>query len=168
MRERSASSSGIVGSSAREQTGGEILQTLASIASILGLIVGLASLPPWLGASQPAPAGSSVLRVLSEPAKTAVLLVSFPIFAILNVFLVLSTARISVSVLRRCGVELDTDLGVWCLLLLVLLPVTLGTSLLFMIVLFGNPFTPCPILLITGSILMTMYFAFRWLQTTLY
>ena len=168
MRDRPALSNGIAGSQAREQASGEILQTLASIASILGLIVGLANLPPWLGVSRPAPAGSSVLRILSEPFRTAVLLVSFPIFAILNIFLVLSTARIAVSVLRRCGVELDTDLGVWCLLLLVLLPVALGTSLLFMIVLFGDPFTPCPILLISGSLLMTMYFAFRWLQSTLY
>jgi hypothetical protein len=152
----------------RERAGGELLQTMASIASVLGLLVSLANLPPWLRASRPAPIGSSVLRVLTEPSRTAVLFVSFPIFEVLNVFLVLSIARITVSILRRCGVELDTDLGAWCLLLLVLLPVALGTNLLFMIVLFGDPFTPLPLLCIAPSLLMTLYFAFGWLLKALY
>ncbi len=168
MRHQATSEPRVLRSDTRERAGAELLQTIAAIASVLGFLISLASLPPWLGAPRPSQTGSSVLRVLNEPSGAAVLFISFPIFEILNVFLVISIARIAVSVLRRCGVELDTDLGVWCLLLLVLLPVALGTNLLFMIVLFGDPFTPLPLLCIAGSVLMTLYFAFGWLQKTLY
>jgi hypothetical protein len=148
----------------RQRAGFELLQTIAAIASILGFLVGLANLPPLLGAPQPA----GVLRVLNEHSKPAVLLISFPIFEILDVFLVISIARIAISALRRCGVHVDTDLGVLCLLVLVQLPVALGTNLMFMIVLFGDPFSPLPLLCIACSLLMTLYFAFRWLQQTVY
>ncbi|HEX4960919.1 MAG TPA: hypothetical protein VF173_08780 [Thermoanaerobaculia bacterium] len=166
MRHHPTADPRVFGSGSRERAGYELLQTIASIASVLGFLISLATLPPLLGASRPS--GSNVLHALNDSSKAAVLLISFPIFEILNVFLVISIARIAVSVLRRCGVELDTDLGAWCLLLLVLLPVVLGTNLLFMIVLFGDPFTPLPLVCIAGSVLMTMYFAFRWLQKALY
>lgn len=168
MRHPAAPDRGALDSDAQQRAGAELLQPAAAVASILGFLIGLAGLPSLLGAPRPTPIGPNVLRALDGPSGAAVLFLGFPIFEILDVFLVLSIARIAVSVLRRCGVELDTDLGALCLLLLVLLPVALGTNLLFMIVLFGNPFAALPLLFIVGSILMTLYFAFRWLQKTLY
>jgi hypothetical protein len=157
----------------RAQTGergsGDILQTVSGIASVLSFLIGLTALPPFLGAApQPAPIRSDVLRLLSGPGQTALLLFSFPIFEILNTFSVISMAKIAVSLLRRCGVEFDSDLAVWCLLLLVLLPVAMGANLVFVIILFGEAFAPLPLACIAGSVLMTTYFAFRWLQKALY
>jgi len=153
---------------AREHAGAELLQTMSAIASLLGFLITLATLSPWLGARQPRPAGASVQHVLSERSYAAVLLSSFPIFAILDVFLMISIAKMALSILRRCEVELDTDLSMWCLLVLVLLPVAVGTNLLFIIVLFGDRFTALPVVCVGSGVLMAMYFAFRWLQKTLY
>lgn len=152
----------------RERAGAELLQTMSAIASLLGFLISLATLSPWLEAPQPRPAGNRVQQVLSGTSSAAVLLSSFPIFAILDVFLMISIAKMALSILRRCEVELDTDLGIWCLLLFVLLPVAVGTNLMFIIVLFGDRFTALPIVCIGSGVLMAMYFAFRWLQRTLY
>ena len=119
-----------------ERAGAELLQTIAAVVGILGFLMSLANVPAILGALRPS--GPSVLHVLNESSKPAVLLVSFPIFELLNVLLVISIARMTLSVLRRCSVALDSDLSTWSVLLLVLLPVALGTNLLSMIVLFGD------------------------------
>jgi hypothetical protein len=166
MRHQATPDPRVFNSGSRERAGYELLQTIAAIASVLGFLISLATLPPLLGASRPS--SSNVLHALNDSSKMAVLLISFPIFEVLNVFLVIAIARIALSVLDRCGVELDTDLGAWCLLLLVLLPVALGTNLLFMIILFGDPFTPLPACFAAGGVLMTMYFAFLWLLKALY
>jgi hypothetical protein len=164
MTHQVTSNPGVLRTGAGQRAGAELLQAIAAIASILGFLISLANLPSLLGPPQP----SGVLRVLTEHSGPAVLLISFPIFEILDVFLVISIARIAISVLHRCGVDIDTDLGVWCLLVLVQLPVALGTNLLFMIVLFGNPISALPLVCMAGSLLMTLYFAFRWLQKTVY
>jgi hypothetical protein len=153
----------------RERFGKDLLHTAAALATVLGFLGSLPHLVPFLGKrSELAPASFDVMRLLDGPGKMAVLLISMPLFGLLNTFFVISLARAALTLLRRCGVDLDGDICVWLLLLFVLLPVAAGTNLAFAIVLFGEVFSPLPILCMAASLLVTGYFAFRWLQKALF
>ncbi|HKG32533.1 MAG TPA: hypothetical protein VKB22_02255 [Gemmatimonadales bacterium] len=153
----------------REGFGKDLLYTAAALATVLGFFGSLAHLVPFLGtAPEQEPVNLNVMRLLDGQGKAAVLLISMPIFGLLNTFLVISLAKAALSLLRRCGVDLDGDACAWLLLLFVLLPVAAGTNLAFSIVLFGEVLSPLPILCMAASLVVTAYFAFRWLQKALF
>ena len=149
--------------------GGDLLQTASAIATVLGFLLSLGALAPFLGSTpRQGPAGADVLRLLSPEGKIAVLVFSAPIFGLLDTVLVISLARIALSLLRRCGVEISGDLGLWLLLLFVLMPVATGANLAFAIVLFGAVASPLPLAGILANLVVTGYCAFRWLVNALY
>lgn len=153
----------------RDRGGAELLHIAAAIATVLGFLITLATFVPFLGAPpRPSPAALDVLRPLSQEWKAAILFFSMPIFSVLDTFLVVSIARATVVLLRRCGVELYGDASAWLLLLFVLLPVSLGATMAFVLVLFGEVFSPLSLVCIAGSLVVTEFCAFRWLQNALY
>jgi len=149
--------------------GWELLQTVSSIASLLGFLISLVTFVPFLGSPpRHSPVALDVLGPLSHEWKAAVLLFSMPIFSVLDTFLVLSIAKAAVSLLRHSGVELYGDASAWLLLLFVLFPVAMGATLAFVIVLFGEALSVLPLACIVASLVVTCFCAFRWLQSTLY
>ena len=152
-----------------ERMGEDLLQTASAIATVLGFLLSLGALVPFLGTPpQQGSAGPDVLRLLSPEGKVAVLVFSTPIFGLLDTVLVISLARIALSLLRRCGVEISGDLGLWLLLLFVLMPVATGANLAFAIVLFGEVASPLPLAGILANLVVTGYCAFRWLLNAIY
>jgi hypothetical protein len=153
----------------REGFGKDLLQTAAALATVLGFLGSLPHLVSFLGKGpEQAPVRFDVMRLLDSPGKAAVLLISMPFFGLLNTFFVISLARAALTLLRRCGVDLEGDACLWLLLLFVLLPVAAGTNLAFAIVLFGEVLSPLPILCMAASLVVTGYFAFCWLQKALF
>ena len=152
-----------------EWMGRDLLQTVSAIASILGFFLSLTTFVPFFGSPAPqAPITADVLRLFGHEGKIAVLVWSTPIFGLLNTVLVISLARISLSILRSCGVEIDNDTGALLILVFVLLPVAVGSNLAFAIVLFGDVASAPPIACILANLVVTCYCAFRWLQNTIY
>lgn len=152
-----------------ERMGQDLLQTSSAIASVLGFFLSLTTFIPFFGSPAPqAPITADVLRLFSQEGKIAVLVWSTPIFGLLNTVLVISLARISLSILRSCGVEIDNDTGALLILLFVLLPVAVGSNLAFAIVLFGDVTSAPPLLCIVANLVVTGYCAFRWLQNKIY
>lgn len=152
-----------------ERMGRDLLQTTSAIASLLGFLITLGTLVPFLGTPPPQGASpSDLLRLLSLEWKVAVLIFSTPIFGLFDTLLVLTLARVALSLFRRCGVEFSGDTGVWLLLLFVLLPVAIGANLAFAILLFGQIVSPWPLACIVANLVVTGYCAFRWLLNALY
>lgn len=77
-------STGVPAPSRAERMRGDLLQTVAAIASVLGFLISLGALVPFLGAA-PRDTGASpdVLRLLTLEGKVAVLIFSIPIFGLL-------------------------------------------------------------------------------------
>lgn len=144
----------------------EVVQTIGSLISIFVFFTGFSSIPGLLGG---VPLDTNIVgftnfSVLPVDLQIGFILIGVPIFNLINAWFTISIAKIVLYFLAEIRVEMCDSPIIIIVLLLVLLPITIGINIIFLAVLFENIMSNLSIAIGIVSVITTSCFVFFWMD----